>query len=74
MINFRDVRSYSDLERFLAAFQRLDSAGQDLILTEMVGLISAYRQNESQSDLFKDQGLEKKEPTSRKRRPRRSKA
>lgn len=65
MIDFRDIRSYSDMERFLAAFARLEESQRDMIVVEMVGLIEQHRASESRSDLFKDQGI-KKVATSRK--------
>lgn len=77
MINWRDVRSYSDLERFLWAFSEQNEEQQEEILSEMTFAIAFYRENEDQRDLFKDQGVkastsrEKPLRKSRGRRPRR---
>ncbi len=77
MYDFRDVKSYSDMSRFLAHFDTLDQGDKDEILREMVGLIASYKATESQTDLFSgNASAGRQEPLfkskARSRRPSRS--
>lgn len=57
MINWRDIRDYKALTTFLDEFQSLTKIKQEEVLIGMVMSIEIYKQNESQTDLFKDQGI-----------------
>lgn len=75
MLDFKRVRSVTELNNFLWEFYKLDQDAKDEILTQMVLLLAQYKASQSQTELFGPQQAEKSPPKrARARRKRRSRA
>ncbi len=72
MLDFRRVRSITELNNFLFEFETLSNDDKEEILIEMVVLLNEYKLKESQADLFGPPQAEKSvvRRSGRKRRPR----
>jgi len=70
MFNWRDVRTFKEMNCFLSDFRMADADVKEDILAQMVLMLHQYREREAQTDLFAGQS---NAPTSRVKRSQRIK-
>lgn len=69
MMDWRAVRSITELKLFQIEFNGQSDEQKEEIITEMLLALAVYREKDSQTDLFTPRQVEK--PLSKKRRARR---
>lgn len=75
MLNWKAVQSFTELEAYQIAFNKLSDEDKEDIVTEMLLFLAVVKEKESQTDLFHDSprqvaGLKLTERSTRRKRRR----